>query len=61
MVRNTPSSAYPRAPLELARVRHHSNTCDDGESAGTLFFFYFFFLGFTLDLLLQLGVLAIIF
>jgi hypothetical protein len=61
MARNTPSSAYLRAPLELARVRHLSNTCDDRASARTLFFYYFFFLGFTLDLFLQLGVLVIIF
>jgi hypothetical protein len=57
---NTPSSAYPHAPLELVRVRHNPNACDDGVSARTLFFFYFFFLGFTLDLFLQLGVLVII-
>jgi hypothetical protein len=57
---NTPSSAYPRAPLKLVRVRHHPNACDDRVSAQTLIFFSFFFLGFTLDLFLQLGVLVVI-
>jgi hypothetical protein len=60
VVWNTPSSAYPRTLLELVRVCHHPNACKDGARARTLVFFYFFF-GFTLDLLLQLGVFMIIF
>jgi hypothetical protein len=58
---NTPSSAYPRTPLELVRVCHHPNACNDRARAQMLVFFYFFFFGFTLDLFLQLEVLVIIF
>jgi hypothetical protein len=56
---NTPSSAYPRAPLELVRVCHHPNACIDRARAHTLVLFYFFF-SFTLDLFLQCEVLMII-